>query len=75
MSVCKYKDEDGSWSAPKSVSDSINEGGARFPGLSSDGTLLFFTSLRTGEEEYYWVDASIIDDLRAEAPNTKEDTN
>jgi hypothetical protein len=70
-----FKDDDGSWSPPKSMGDSINEGGARFPGLSSDGTLLFFTSLRSGEEEFYWVDATIIDDLRVKTPNVKEDTN
>jgi hypothetical protein len=70
-----FKNDDGSWSEPLRLGESINEGGARFPGLSPDGNLLFFTSLRSGEEEFYWVDASFIDELRAEAPDAREVTN
>jgi Tol biopolymer transport system component len=62
-----FKRDDGRWSQPRSVGDTINEGGARFPGLSPDGSLLFFTSLRSGNEEYYWVDASVLDDLEPAA--------
>ena len=62
-----FKHDDGRWSPPRSVGDTINEGGARFPGLSPDGSLLFFTSLRSGNEEYYWVDASVLDDLEPAA--------
>ena len=59
-----FRNEDGSWTAPKSMGDMINRGEGRFPSFSPDEKYLFFTSYRTGRAEHYWVDASIIDYLR-----------
>ena len=59
-----YRTSDGSWTEPKSVGDMINRGEGRFPSLSADGELLFFTSYRTGQAEHYWMDAAVIDYLR-----------
>jgi hypothetical protein len=60
----RFRQSDGSWSAVKGMGDMINGGRSRFPSLSPDGTLLFFTSYRSGEEQFYWVDASVIEFLR-----------
>lgn len=56
--------EDGSWSAPRRMGDMICNGESRFAMLSPDKKYLFFTSYRSGPEEIYWVDASIIDVLK-----------
>jgi predicted alpha/beta superfamily hydrolase len=59
-----FRNKDGSWTAPKSMGDMINRGEGRFPSFSPDREFLFFTSYRTGEAEFYWVDARMIDYLR-----------
>jgi len=59
-----YRNPDGSWTAPKNMGDMINRGEGRFPSFSPDGRYLFFTSYRTGQAGYYWVDAQIIDYLQ-----------
>ncbi|UCC44006.1 MAG: PD40 domain-containing protein [Candidatus Zixiibacteriota bacterium] len=57
-------DERGNWSVPQRMGDMINEGLSRFPMFSPDGEYMFFTSYRSGTEEIYWVDASVIDYLK-----------
>ena len=85
-----FRKEDGSWSEPISMSETLNFSGAqdRFPLLSNDGKYLFFVSNRwlgnrypdtrlnleemkaraqsfsNGLGNMFWVDASIIENLR-----------
>lgn len=61
--IC-FKENDGSFSAPRNMGSAINAGGSRFPGLSPDGRYLFFTSTRNGNSDVYWVDVAIIDQIR-----------
>lgn len=63
------KNEDSTWSEPRRMGDMINRGNGRFAGLSPDGKYFYFTSYRSGPEEIYWVDASIIDYLKTEDLN------
>jgi tetratricopeptide (TPR) repeat protein len=65
----RFKRDDGTWSPVRKMGDMINTGGARFPGVSPDGKYLFFTSYRSGQEEFYWVDATVIDYLKSEDLN------
>jgi len=59
-----FRNEDGSWTAPRNMGDMINRGEGRFPSFSPDGKYLFFTSYRSGQAGHYWVDAAVIDYLR-----------
>ncbi len=59
-----YREADGSWSAPKNMGMSVNIGGSRFPGLSPDGKFVFFTNLRNGNSDVYWVSVRLVDTLR-----------
>ena len=55
--------EDGSWSAPYNLGNRINTSASEgFPSLSYDGKYLFFDR----NEDIYWVDAKIIEDLKPE---------
>ena len=67
-----FRNQDGTWTVPKNMGDMINRGEGRFPSFSPDGKYLFFTSYRTGNAEYYWVDAGIIDYLRTHDLNLVE---
>lgn len=61
-----FKNKDDSWSEPINLSEKLNLDGSMFR-LSPDGKFLFFQSTRSGGAKYrsiYWVDASIIDELR-----------
>jgi len=61
-----FKNKDNSWSEPINLSEKLNLDGSMFR-LSPDGKFLFFQSTRSGGAKYrsiYWVDASIIDELR-----------
>ncbi|MFH1197291.1 MAG: ankyrin repeat domain-containing protein [bacterium] len=56
---------DGSWSEAINMGSTINSpGGELCPVVSPDGKYLFFNSTRNGESSAYWVDASIIEELR-----------
>ncbi len=70
-----FKNDDGSWTAPKNMGPTINtEAKEAFPFVSFDGKHLFFMSNRVSElnrsripdgaGNVYWVDAKIIDDLK-----------
>ncbi len=58
------KSGNGSWSEPKRMGDMFCNGESRFSMLSPDNKYMFFTSYRSGPEEIYWVDASIVDTLK-----------
>ena len=61
--MISFRDKDGTWR------EAINMGplfaNTRFPSVSLDGKYLFFTKFTEGgHEDFYWVDAKIIKDLR-----------
>ncbi len=61
-----YLQEDGKWSKAKNMGNVINSNGNEFtPLITPDGKYLFFASDRTGNDEIYWVDARIIEDLKS----------
>jgi Tol biopolymer transport system component len=71
-----FREEDGTWSAPKNMGSKINSDGRdRLPFVSSDGKYLFFNSSRVsvlnikpisgGAGNVYWVDAKIIEELKS----------
>jgi hypothetical protein len=54
--------EDGSWSTPHNLGSRINTSASEgFPSLSYDGKYLFFDR----NEDIYWVNAKIIEDLKS----------
>ena len=60
-----YHKVDGTWTTPRNLGNKIN---SKYSDnrvyVSSDGKYLFYTSLRTGNLDIYWVDAKIIDELK-----------
>jgi Tol biopolymer transport system component len=67
-----FKNKDGRWNIPLNMGPKINSGSAeRFARLSPDGKKLFFGSTRNQSAtnwgfDIYWIDASVIDELRSE---------
>ena len=59
-----FRREDGSWTDAVDMGETVNAASSRFSGISPDGRYFFFSKLREGKEVLYWVDATIIDDLR-----------
>ncbi len=65
-----FQRDDGSWTEGVNLGGEINAGGyERFPLVTPDGRYLFFLRVTDGSD-FFWVDARIIDDLRAK--NLKE---
>jgi Tol biopolymer transport system component len=63
-----YRNKDGTWTKAKNLGETINSPARESPlVVSPDGKYLFFMSRRNGIGEYYWVDASFMEDLRKEA--------
>lgn len=63
--VISFRNEDGTWSVPVNMGPEINSEGSEFrPCVTPDGRYLFFTSYRNNKNNIYWIDASIIDDLK-----------
>jgi ankyrin repeat protein len=61
-----FRRPDGSWSPAQNMGGDINSNQQDLtPMLSPDGAYLFFTSRRAGVSDLYWVDAGVIDRLRA----------
>ncbi len=61
-----FRNEDGSWGSVRHMGPGVNSPTLDYcPYVSPDGKYFFFSSRRTGEEDIYWVDAQIIDDLRS----------
>jgi len=63
--MVSFRDKKGEWQ------DAIEMGpffvNTRFPSVSPDGKYLFFTKFtQGGHEDFYWVDAKIIEDLKPE---------
>ena len=64
LMIC-FKDENGFWMQAINMGSVFNDKKARFPGLSPDGKYLFFTRYTEGnDEDIYWVDAKIIEELK-----------
>ncbi|MBE0664958.1 MAG: PD40 domain-containing protein [Candidatus Aminicenantes bacterium] len=61
-----FRNNDGSWRAPVHMGDDINspyfEGAAT---VSADGKTIFFSRFTKGQSDIFWVDAGIIEELRA----------
>jgi hypothetical protein len=56
-----FRNDDGRWLPAMNMGDEINTSSSEFcPVLSPDGKYFFFTSGRRGNDDVYWVDASII---------------
>lgn len=55
----------GIWTEPINMGTKINtEASERFAGLSPDGKYLFWGSSRNNDNNIYWIEASVIDELR-----------
>jgi hypothetical protein len=60
-----YKTGNGSWSKPVHMGKEINTAESENrPYVTPDGKYFFYTSTIKGKRNIYWMDASIIDDLR-----------
>ncbi len=60
-----YKKPDGTWTKAKNMGRRINKGHHELcANVTRDGKYLFFMSPRISEGEIYWIDASIIEDLK-----------
>jgi hypothetical protein len=75
-----FRNEDGSWTRPKNMGSRINTSAKEsFPFVTFDGRYLFFMSNRISElnetpipdgpGNVYWLDAKIIEDLKAKERN------
>jgi Tol biopolymer transport system component len=56
-----FRNEDGSWSEPSKVELGMPAG---LPLISPDGRFLFFTAGERGKSDIYWVDASIVYEMK-----------
>ena len=65
-----FRRADGSWREPQNLGPNVNSSsGEARPYVTPDGSYLFFTSNRAGDQslgKIYWVDADVIEDLRPE---------
>lgn len=60
-----FQEEKGSWTEPINMGKPINSNKLEFcPMISPDGKYLFFSSRRRGNEDIYWVDAKVIENLK-----------
>ena len=60
-----FKNSRGKWTEAVDMGKNINSGHHDLgPSISPDGKFLFFISRREGNNNIYWVDASIIDELK-----------
>jgi Tol biopolymer transport system component len=61
-----FRARDGSWMQARNMGADVNSDSADFtPMLTPDGKFLFLTSDRNGASDLYWIDAAVIEDLRA----------
>lgn len=62
-----FRKQDGTWLELKNMGERINTPALEYcPMVSPDGKYFFFTSRRRGNDDIYWVDSGIIDELRPE---------
>ena len=67
-----FRDEDKSWIPAINMGPSINSESLEYcPNISPDGKYFFFTSNKKGTEDIYWMDASIIDQLKEKVVSEK----
>jgi len=65
--IC-FRKEDGTWTRARNMGPGVNSSALDYcPSVSPDGKYFFFSSRRSGNEDIYWVDAGIIENLRKEA--------
>ncbi len=65
--IC-FRKEDGTWTRARNMGPEINSSALDYcPNVSPDGKYFFFSSRRSGNEDIYWVDAGIIENLKKEA--------
>ena len=63
LMIC-FRNRQGVWKNPIEMGSRFKK--ARFPSVSPDGKYLFFTKYTEGNnEDFYWVDARIIDNLKS----------
>ena len=61
-----FQQEDGTWTEPMNMGEGINSPAYDWvPSVTPDGKYFFFNSLRSGSWDIYWVDAKIIERLKA----------
>jgi len=67
--IC-LRQTDGTWTDAVSLGTTINTNqGERFPSVSPDGKVLFFTRwVARGNEDVMWVSAKVIDDIKSHVP-------
>lgn len=63
--VIRFRQEDGSWGQPHSVTEAYPGYGGMCPKFSPDGRAFFFISQRTGTNNNFWVDGGFLEELRA----------
>lgn len=60
-----FRDENGEWKKAINMGEKINTASIEYcPSLSPDGKYFFFSSRRKGNEDIYWIDAQVIQDLK-----------
>ncbi|MGD9347795.1 MAG: tetratricopeptide repeat protein, partial [Candidatus Aminicenantes bacterium] len=57
-----FRSDDDTWSEPKNLGKDFRDSG--ICSVTLDGRFLFFATGRTGNDDIYWVDASIIEDFK-----------
>jgi hypothetical protein len=62
-----YRQADGSWSAAVNLGPAVNTAAPELcPRVSPDGRYLFFLSGKSGTYDAYWIDAQLLEQLRAQ---------
>jgi Tol biopolymer transport system component len=60
-----FRKKNGLWTRARNLGEKLNSKGNEFtPVITPDGKYLFFASDRSGNDEIYWVDATVIDDIK-----------
>lgn len=60
-----FKDKNGRWTIVKNLGNAINsDWRERFPSVANGGKYLFFTRRNDETNDFYWVDAKVIEELR-----------
>jgi ankyrin repeat protein len=61
-----FRNPGGSWTPPRNLGPGVNSPSNEIcPIVSPDGRYLFFNSFRNGNADNYWMDAAVIEELRA----------
>ena len=64
-----FRKKGGTWTEPVNMGPSINSPREEYiPSMSLDGEQFFFTTNKSGQRDIYWVDASVIEELRPVGP-------